>query len=467
MSLKEEKGCGSPQEKTLKNIFRSLVAMYAPILVFDPDESFFPVDLPSTRNASALYEINGDRTNAKNKKLVTKSIKDSDLANADKDHFITVIPEPLWKTEINTISQPPFKMPVPDIQAIHQRYIGIGSDRINAKLTIYGSVCRANKVPNYKGLLDQRTLKDAEVQLALAEEGVIINYYFYFPAMDTVEEKREGDWSGISILLDKIPVQKYLYSAKPVLICYFKKVRNRNRNGPNYLWSGPEGFRKPSGVQMYRFHGEPIESHPLVYISKGRHNCYFENTSDTTTLRTGSPWKQSPEPEKVENGAYSSKKESNTVYGSSDGLWVLGFLFPPFFGFACPAKGRKKYDMFEDVEDVKRPGGHEIKPEKNPSAVTNYPPSGKPGSKPYKFDVEYVDTESDVAMNANWGFAGYWGVAKNDAYPFKRIVGDEKGPIIQENWGVFGGMRRPNLAAWFLWNLYFDAFYGAGGFVTS
>ncbi len=462
MSLKKEVGCETPQNKADKDIYRRLVAMHAPILAFDPDERFFPVDLPSTRKASALYHITGDRTNANNKQLVTKSIQDIDLANADKDHFTTVIPEERWKTEINTISQPPFKMPVPDIKAIHQRYKGTGIDRIDAKLTIYGSVCRANVVPNYKELLEQRTLKDPKIFLALGE-GLIINYYFFFPAMDTPELKREGDWSGISILLDRVPSPNDLSSAKPVLLCYFKKVRDLF-TGYDYLWSGPEGFRTPNkGVIMSSVDGEMVASHPLVYISKGRHNCYFENyQSETTTLPTGSPWIPAPDPEKVEDGAYSSKQEGGTSGESEDYSWMLGFLFLPLFLLACPARGRKSGRIYEDVEDVKRSGGHDIKPEKNPSASTNYPPSGQPGPTPYKLDVEYVDTDSDLAMKANWGFAGYWGVAEREAHPFKGFVEEEVGATTQEIWGRFGGVRRPNLAAWFLWNLYFDTFYGAG-----
>jgi len=67
----------------------------------------------------------------------------------------------------------------------------------------------------------------------------------------------------------------------------------------------------------------------------------------------------------------------------------------------------------------------------------------------------YVDL-LDPLMASLWRYTGAWGAATVKNY----WVGDPKDV---SNWGSFQGVRRPALAAWFMWNLFLDKIFGCGG----
>ncbi len=56
MFPRTDKGCGTPQDATRKQIQMRLVQLFAPLVYFEPDERFFPVDLSTTIKYSSLWK---------------------------------------------------------------------------------------------------------------------------------------------------------------------------------------------------------------------------------------------------------------------------------------------------------------------------------------------------------------------------------------------------------------------------
>ena len=48
-------GCATPERDAEREYHQSLAEAFAPVVFFDPDERFFPVDLPGTIAGSALH----------------------------------------------------------------------------------------------------------------------------------------------------------------------------------------------------------------------------------------------------------------------------------------------------------------------------------------------------------------------------------------------------------------------------
>jgi len=69
----------------------------------------------------------------------------------------------------------------------------------------------------------------------------------------------------------------------------------------------------------------------------------------------------------------------------------------------------------------------------------------------------YVDLRDQAASNA-WAYPGSWG-----SQAVAHYIDTQNGSNAPENYERFGQDYRPNLAPWFLWNLYFDPTLGSSG----
>lgn len=380
-----DKGCETPLDAETKNRYIALAQMYAPIVLFDTRERFFPVDLASTFAKSRLYRIIGDRTREANNELVSSHPTLVDMASANDNYFTTV---DRWRPVPNTVSEPPFSMPAPwdpDLDTIYQKY---ASGAIDARLTTYATVCKPREVPNYRDYLDQHSLRDKTVWLAL-QEGLLINYYFFFPALKAPELRREGDWGGISVL---IPHDAPEISFPPALYCFYKKMREP-RTGLEGFGPGDEGFRTVKQVENKTSANEDVRRRCLVYVSLGRHNCYAHPPPYNTQVKSGIPW--GADPKKVESGAYRSIPGiKSTVTSDTDWGWTLGFLFPWLFGLLCPARGKKtKHTVYQDVNDEMRSMTPGLSPVAEGPNITSTYPSGDWGHSERQLQVKYVDTQ--------------------------------------------------------------------------
>lgn len=461
------KGCYTPKDVKLKNKYIQLAKIFAPSVYFDPAEIFFPVDLPSTVSASSLYKDDGKPYPAK-PTLIKSNINSSDFNKTDNNYFTTILG---WGHEVRLIGKPPKKieLPIPKIQDIHKEY---STGKIPAKLTMYATICKPKEVPNY----DFLEKYNPRIGLSALEEGLLLNYYFYFPAMVSPDDKREGDWSGISILFetksivdnnnvtDKKFLKALLEDRKGVWTCYYRKMGD--------LIIGYDiGMRRWDQVRKVKDLVTGLNTHPKVYISNGRHNCYYE---PVTTKISITP-KQLPHSDagKIEKGEY-TPPESNTVTGSTDlampGWAYVLFPFMLFFeacGAVCKFDGSGLKGGYQDVSDSVKPGGYEAGSESTqkgkPSSSDDYP-SGKPSpGKPVslKLNLVYVD-HYDKVMKETWKYKGFWGAAEVDEYNYWLEDSNGKKVYHKSRWGEFKGFERPNLSSWFMWNLYWNTTYGSG-----
>lgn len=270
--------CSAALEYHRKLTFQKLAQLFAPVVYFDPQERFFPVDLPSKLSASSLYRVDGERY--KEYPIVVKpqgTIIPQDLVWDDtigsqgdyvtERYFMSVAG---WDQEVKKIDAlSPFYIPSPKprIDDIHHLY---STGSINARLTMYATICAPlAEVPNGR-LFDVFIAINPSVSAAI-KEGLLINYYFHFPAGESPESepsklKYEGDWSGISVLLSKIPHPDRLDEAEPVLTCYYSKSRSPT-TGIDYFVAGLDGFRDWQSVSRVRDNATGRITHPIVYIS--------------------------------------------------------------------------------------------------------------------------------------------------------------------------------------------------------
>ncbi len=275
MAPKSDKGCGTPPAAAEKRIHRRLAQLFAPVVYFEPEERFFPVDLPTAIQSSSLWRMDplAKPPTAQREKDFGAINAVQDLPAAGSDHFTTVVGTDVIQKEVE--GQQPFDMPAPLIDPIYNRY---ADGTVPAVLTVYATVCTARDVPN-SSLLSKCSDKDVQHGMA---EGLIINYYFYFPACEAPEFKSEGDWSGISLLLREAPTQlAQLASAEqlagflPVIACYYRKATKFAPPLPSFV-AGDHGFRRWQDVRRTAEAGVGADTHPVVYISRGRHNCTYE-----------------------------------------------------------------------------------------------------------------------------------------------------------------------------------------------
>jgi hypothetical protein len=474
-------------------IYKDLVKIFSPILIFDDYERFFPVDIPSWLNSSSYYTIEGNQYFDEHAHFqFGPPVKPTDLIDRT-NCFLTIGGYISESREIvvdyDSDNQPITKtinVPNPDIQKVYDIY---SSGKIKAKLTIYATVCKLKDVPNFHFLKSYDCNKIFKLLgTDNLDECLLINYYFFFPAMDDGQiEKREGDWAGISILFKRTPNINALENDLPVLTCYYKK------NGDNFA-SYPDGFCKWDSQRLRKIQDDKIknkltgallETHPVVYISLNQHNCYYEPGKKKIPHKN--PWKNST-PDKIENGAYNP--ETAAVTGESDlaapaavliGTGVgcaaggiagpVGVFFGCIIGFfvscgiACGAATGDQQDWaYEDIEDNVGSGGYNCVPD---SAVTPVPPGSDnypttkgdstPGNLLLKLNVVYVDLNDPDSKNW-WGYKGLWGASDISEYTYfywwEGNPQEKKREI--KKWAHYGGCERPNLGPWFLWNLYFD-----------
>lgn len=451
------KGCLTPSISSDKDRYKKLVDIFAPVVYFDPDEIFFPVDLPTTVTASELYKVEGKPYEEKAVLVLPKippKLSSSDLDSAGSNHFTTIAK---WKNIKRKIGSNPPKevtMPIPKIRDIHKEYT---TGKVSAKLTMYATVCKLQNVPNFHFL----EKFPPDIGLGKLKEGLLINYYFYLPAMFSTEHDREGDWSGISILFAEEPSP----DTKTLVAQFNKKMGawvSYYRKISDYLISYDIGIRSWSKVSRVK-DKSGLETHPKVYISLGRHNCYYEPVN--TKISEYPSWTPLPEPGKIEKGQYSPSPTGDTekvlIGGDNfDDPWWVYAIFPHMLLFAM-CGGGCKFDSsglkpsYHDNSDSVKSGGVGAIPD---SAETGKTPSSDsyPTKKPtpkapinLKLNVVYVDT-NDRNMREMWKYKGSWGAAEVERY-------------YGSFWGRFKGFERPNLSSWFLWNLFWDVTFGSKG----
>ena len=312
MAPKTDQGCATPPAAAEKQIHRRLVELFAPLVYFEPEERFFPVDLPNAVRSSALWKIDplAKPQTAQREKDFGAINAVQDLPAAGADHFTTVAGTDVIQKAVD--GQPPFDMPAPRIDPIYHRY---ADGTLPAVLTMYATVCRARDVPN-SSLLSKCSDKDVQHGMG---EGLIINYYFYFPACEAPEFKSEGDWSGISLLLREAPTQlAQLASAEqlkpflPVIACYYRKATKFAPPLPSFV-AGDHGFRRWQDVRRTAEAGVGADTHPVVYISRGRHNCTYEPA--TTNIASSPPWEATFTADRIEGGDYAPGPAETTLQG--------------------------------------------------------------------------------------------------------------------------------------------------------
>lgn len=470
MTPRIEKECISRQP--LDIIYHKLAELFSPRIYFHPQERFFPVDLPSSITHSSLWRV--DNPSARYSSDAAHMEKDfgeidtvQDLTVSTADHFTTVVgTDVLLRTEIGS-SEHSIEMPIPRVDDVYRKYTD-GS--IETELTVYATVCRTYDSTN-SHLIDSMYLKDREIIRAV-EEGLIINYYLYFPARESNEFVSEGDWSGISLLL-KNPhiVNGEIKDPQllPVLACYFQKTIA----GPfqefashNFV-AGRHGFRRWQNIQRDIEPSTGHKTHPVVYVSRGRHNCYYEPNS--SNIQLGPPWYSWISPDDIENGELKAGPVDTTISGGVD--WssispVVYAIFPPLFFFAMCASGCESPIRFDGSG---LPSGYEEGEDQTgddgflgstDGVGSSYPTGQAPdvpiGQRTVNLILKYVDINNSE-MAALWGYAGAWGGASmNMTTP----LSDQD---TQSNWGYYQGARRPLLTTWFFWNLFQDWTYGCAG----
>jgi hypothetical protein len=465
MTLKSDQGCGTPQDATRKQVHMRLAELFAPLVYFEPEERFFPVDLPATIQNSSLW-----RTDPTAQPPTTQREKDfgtinpvQDLVAATANHYTTVAGTGAILKKVT--GQPPFNMPVPLLNEIHQKY---KDGLIPAELTLYATVCSARDVPN-SHLISHCADKDVAHGLS---EGLIINYYMYFPACESPEFESEGDWAGISLLLRETPTQLAQLSSAaqinrflPVMACYYHKTLEAAPPSPSFV-AGSQGFRRWKDVKRGPEPSVGQDTHPFVYLSRGRHNCYYEPV--TTTIKLLAPWESTFTADRIESGAYAAGPAEKTLQGGGieEFPWWGYLIFPPFALLTACGTGCEypvHFDSsgvpagYEEGEDRAKAGGYHGLPGSQGSTYPQTSAVNAPSpAQEIGLRLRYVDLD-DPTTAGLWGYAGAWGGASLlKATP----VWDPQNPLL---WGYYRGARRPALAAWFVWNLFLDSTFGCGG----
>jgi len=471
MALKSDKGCGTPKNANQKQIYQRLVQLFAPLVYFEQKEQFFPVDLPTTINNSSLWKMDHKA------KLPTTQLKKDyktinpvqDLPVATSYYYTTVTGTGFIQKSIE--GQKPFDMPKPKLNEVYDKY---KNGVIPAELTIYATVCSARDVPN-SNLISECQGIDKNVQHGI-KEGLIISYYMYFPACESPEFESEGDWSGISILLKETPTQLTdLYNPKgfkrflPVISCYYRKTIDGAPPSPNFV-AGDQGFRRWKDVKRIREQSVGEDTHPIIHVSRGRHNCYYEPT--TTSIKLSAPWELSFTADRIESGDYAAgpaKPDVNTLQGGGieDFPWWGYAIFPPFLPLVLCGTGCEYPVHFDtsglpigyvEAEDQSKYSGYSGVP--NSQSGSSYPKKSAEkvpaSSKQITLMLRYVDLD-DPTTTAIWGYSGAWGGATLDR---ATLAWDPENPRL---WGDYRGAQRPALAAWFVWNLFVNGTFGCSG----
>jgi hypothetical protein len=454
--------CGTPTDVVERDLYEQLVLAFAPVARFDPTERFFPVDLVSAVAKSAIYQVDADsRVPIEPPFRAYGQAVPADLTLAGADSFTTLVG---WDMEQRDTEYGSSDVPVPRLDAIYEQYSGGGDPTFDPRLTCYATLCRVTEdLPNYH-FFEQFLPSFMPISAALREQsGVLLNYYFYFPALESTPYSREGDWSGISLFFERMPDLNQPDTHMPLLACYFRKM------GDFLLTStpeGPNGFRLWSNVEKLPDQVTGLMTHPIVYVSRGLHNCYFWPLEEPLPTPVESPWYPRPDPDEIESGGYSPGPAIAHVVGGwkpsfpwYSYVFSLGivFLFELCGARGCEFdKGGIPTSGYEQTDDSMGPGGYESDPASAQTGTTpgsdSYP-SGPPGGGPLNIslNVRYVDLEDEDTKNL-WGYGGFWGAAKRETY--------EGFPYWM---GSYSGVKRPNLAPWFLWNLFWDAEFGSDG----
>ncbi len=460
MPLIKNKGCDTPLSGNTKQIYDGLTQLFAPILFFHPKERFYPVDLKSTVDYAGLWHTNlaVKPPNANQERDFGKIEPLNHFPPTNENHFISIVGNDFEKKQAGTGS--PFLMPKPNPDKILKKII----QQTNTKLTMYATVCKASEVPNRHFF--QGNVRHPDVIEAI-DRGLFINYYFYFPAYDSPEFQSEGDWSGITLLLKDVPgsIQdlkdaKKVKIFQPILACYYHKTILSAPPSLQY-YAGDKGFRLWKDVKRVKQTPLNLDTHPIVYISRGRHNCHYEPFLGSIPLTPP----VGRDTTKIEEGKLKTGPTEPVLQGGDDVPGWFYALFPPFAVFTACATGCQgpvKFDKsgvpwgIKDGEDQAGDGGHSGV--LNPNA-SDHPQdsSSKLGSaKQLNIQLKYVDT-SDTLMNVLWGFPGAWGGA---CFFNTTPKWDKEDPRV---WGYYRGIRRPSLAPWFYLSLLIDYTYGAGG----
>lgn len=467
MATRTDKGCGTPSASSTKDLHRRLLDLFSPLVYFDSGEQFFPVDLPSTVTASELWEL--DRTVkpvGANRRKAAGQINDADLTGANRDHHTTVagagsIPNPVDPTGV--------VQPVPQLKQVLQAYTG-GS--IAAELTMYGMVCTARDVPGASVVLGA-TAADKDVAHGV-QEGLLLTYSFYFPYRHSPEFESEGDWSGVVLLLRETPSNIAQISSAselkrflPVVTCYFTKTEEGAPPSPHFV-AGTQGFRRWKDVSRGHESSVGLDTHPKVYITRGRHNCRY--SPGTTKVQLSPPWPSSSfTPDGIEKGGYAPGPAVNTLEGGGieDFPWWGYALFPPFAALVACATGCEhpvQFDSsgvasdYQEGDDLSDDKGYDAKPAATGSSHPTTPAGSATGTGATNLSIRmrYVDLD-DATTAAQWGFPGAWGAATMvKGLP---LWGTGISPV----WGEYQGARRPILPAWFMWNLFLDRTFGCKG----
>jgi len=453
--------CGTPTDATERDHYEQIVQTFSPVVRFDPAERFFPVDLVSAIEKSAIYQFDSTGVGTP----IVPPFRNYgeaiplDLSVAGMNSFTTLMG---WDMEERQEPAPLREFPVPRPDAIYERYSGGGDPTFTPRLTTYATICRVTEdVPNYH-FFEQFLPSFMPISAALQEQsGVLLNYYFYFPAMESTSRIQESDWSGISLFFERMPNMGQLDEYMPILACYFRKI------GDLLITSspeGPNGFRLWGNVEKLPDLETTLLTHPVVYISRGSHNCYYLPLEQPILAPAESPWYPVPDPDKVESGDYSPGPAVNHVVGgwkpsfpwyvyvTSFGLVFL-FEICGYRGCQFDEGGVSAPSGYEQEEDIVQSGGYESDPDTADTGTTpgsdSYPSESPSGPVNILLNVIYVDLE-DPDSKYLWGYEGFWGAAKRVMFAPYWI-------------GFYKGIKRPNLAPWFLWNLFWDAEFGSDG----
>lgn len=453
-------GCGTPENSDEKDINRRLLNIYSPILHFHEQERFFPVDITSTIKHSSLWTYDPDQKlspdtciNILDKGHITNP--DDDLQNLTNNHFTTVT-DLKWVTK-SISDYDDIYSPTPEIEEIYRVY----KDEIIPELTIYGMVCKTKDTTN-SHLFANTRIMNALVEKSIAD-GVLLTYYFFFPAYESEDLVSEGDWCGVALLLKSMPnsigdLESNLEFYSPVLSCYFTKSIDGYPPSPMMV-AQPNGIRRWIDVNRDLDENLNVRTHPIVYISKGRHQCYYEPIDKMNSLF--SPWVGAIFAFAVEEELYTPAPVDYLVRGGTEIKCYHYVIFPPLAIFVALASACKRLTSFDksgvplvhNVHDVANDSGYMGL---TTSVGSTYPknPSGEGDliNRILSIKLEYVDL-SDKNFAAIWQFPGAWGSAT------KKILGQTN----KNELNKIQGVRRPLLGAWFNFNLFVDHIYGPGG----
>jgi len=473
MATRRESGCDDlrwPDDPQL--IERALIQCFMPVLYFNHGERFLPVDLQWTIRSSSLWHAYSERQppTAVREKRAGAIDPVADLPATTESHFTTVFDFTNIANEV--LPQPPFQLPLTLVDEVYQKYSG---GTVRAELTIYATVCCANRVANAHLFNGAKFASKDVADTIQRHEALIINYYMYFPAYESLEVDSEGDWSGISLLIPARPTLNQaqnlnnpgvLKNFLPVVTAYYRKTIGPS---PSFV-AANGGFRRWSDVKKVSDRPGGPETHPIVYVSDGRHNCYYQPRSGPVS--TCAPWSGFTV-DGIENGEYTPGPADDALQGGEPDPRIeipLEVIFPPLFFFHMCASGCQ-YPVQFDSSGVVAPSSDAndtTASETSPgdttvpaSAGDPYPqggrwPGGGPPPRQLALRLEYVDL-TDAGMAGLWRFPGAWGAATQ---VYEANPSDPDHPNVR---GYFGGVRRPALAAWFLWNLFLDSTFGCGG----